>query len=136
MPMLTTLRMRLPVWPCHSPLRTRSENAAMRSSTACTSGTTSTPSTRIRSSFGARRATCSTARCSVTLIFSPLNIASMRSRRPHSSARSQQQAERLVGDAILRVVEVEAGGFGGQALAAPGIVGEELPQMHDCRIVS
>jgi hypothetical protein len=40
MPMLTTLRMRLPVKPCHAPLRTRSANAAMRSSTACTSGTT------------------------------------------------------------------------------------------------
>ena len=63
------------------------ENAAMRSSTACTSGTTSWPSTydaaRPR---GARSATCSTARSSVTLMCSPRNIASMRSRSPHSSA--------------------------------------------------
>ncbi len=35
---------------------------------------------------GARRATCSTARFSVTLIFSPRNMASMRARRPDSSA--------------------------------------------------
>ncbi len=47
MPMLITLRMRLPVNPVHAPLRTRSENAAMRPSTAWTSGTTSRPSTRM-----------------------------------------------------------------------------------------
>ena len=50
MPILTTLRMRLPVWPVHAPLRTRSEKAAILSSTACTSGTTFTPSTTIDSS--------------------------------------------------------------------------------------
>ena len=42
-PMLTTLRMRLPVWPFHSPLRTRSANLAILSSTAWTSGTTFLP---------------------------------------------------------------------------------------------
>ena len=47
MPMLTTLRMRLPVWPFHSPLRTRSQKSAIRSSTAWTSGTTFSPSTMI-----------------------------------------------------------------------------------------
>ena len=39
--------------------------------TAWTSGTTSSPSTMIDSAFGARRATCRTARFSVMLIFSP-----------------------------------------------------------------
>ena len=87
MPMLMTLRIGFPVAPVHSPPRTRSLKAAILSSTSCTAGTTSSPSTTIRSSLGARRATCSTARPSVTLIFSPRNIASMRSRRPHSSAR-------------------------------------------------
>ena len=38
MPMLTTLRMRLPVWPFHAPLRTRSEKSAILSSTAWTCG--------------------------------------------------------------------------------------------------
>ena len=42
----------------------------------------------------------------------------------------QQQLERLVGDAVLRVVEVDAGRLGRQPLAARGIVGEELAQMH------
>ena len=47
MPMLTTLRMRLPVWPFHAPLRTRSAKSAILSSTAWTSGTTFSPSTTI-----------------------------------------------------------------------------------------
>ena len=40
MPILTTLRIRLPVWPFHSPLRTRLEKSAILSSTAWTWGTT------------------------------------------------------------------------------------------------
>ena len=54
MPMLTTLRMRLPVWPVHSPERTASAKRAIRSSTAWTAGTTFSPSTTIVAS--ARRA--------------------------------------------------------------------------------
>ena len=87
MPMLTTLRIRLPVCPVHAPPRTRSAKSAIRSSTAWTSGTTFSPSTRIEAPRGARSATCSTARFSETLIFSPRNMASMRARRPQSSAR-------------------------------------------------
>ena len=45
MPMLTTLRIGLPVWPFHSPERTRSQNAPIRSSTSWTCLTTSSPST-------------------------------------------------------------------------------------------
>ena len=130
MPMLTTLRMRLPVWPVQAPLRTRSAKSAIWSSTAWTSGTTFSPSTMIVASRGARRATCSTARSSVTLIFSPRNMASIRSRRPHSSASCQQQPQRLVGDAVLGVVEVESDGLGGQALARARVVGEERAQVH------
>ena len=40
--------------------------------------------------LGARRATCSTARFSVTLIFSPRNMASMRARRPDSFANCKR----------------------------------------------
>ena len=57
---------------------------------------------------GARSATCSTARSSVTLIFSPRNIASMRSRSPARRASATSRREGLVGDPVLRVVEVEA----------------------------
>ena len=125
MPMLTTLRMRLPVWPFHAPLRTRFEKSAILSSTAWTSGTTFSPSTTIDAPRGARSATCRTARFSVTLILSPRNMASIASRRPDSSASRHEQLERLVGDAILRVVEIDAGRLGGQALAARRVIGEE-----------
>ena len=68
MPMLMTLRIGLPVCPFHSPLRTLVGEAAMRSSTSWTSGTTSSPSTTIDASRGMRSATWSTARSSVTLM--------------------------------------------------------------------
>src|SRR5207248_1244168 len=76
----------LPVWPRHSPPRTRSQNEAIRSSTSWTSLTTSTPSTTSERSRGIRSATWSTERFSETLIRSPRNIASRRSGTPHSSA--------------------------------------------------
>ena len=70
----------------HSPLRTRWANAAIRSNTSCTSGTTSWPSTNTCAPAGARSAVCSTARRSVVLIASPANIASRRASRPTSCA--------------------------------------------------
>ena len=86
MPMFTTFLMGLPVWPFQSPDRTRSQNALMRSSTSWTSLTTSTPSTMSELPFGIRSATCNTERFSDTLMRSPVNIFSVCSRRPDSSA--------------------------------------------------
>ena len=124
------LRIGLPVWPFHSPERTRSENAAMRSSDSCTSATTSTPSTTSDVPFGMRSATWRTERFSVMLIRSPRNIASVRSARPDSSASCEQEPQRLVGDAVLRVVEVEAGALGREPLAAGRVRGEQVAQME------
>jgi hypothetical protein len=62
--------------------------SAILSSTAWTAGTTFSPSTTIELPRAARSATCSTARFSVMLIFSPRNIASRRAARPASSARA------------------------------------------------
>ncbi len=90
--MLTTLRIRLPVCPFQAPLRTRLAKSLIASSTAWTSGTTFFPSTVIEAPRGARRATCKTARFSVTLILSPRNIASMRPRRSASSANPRKSA--------------------------------------------
>jgi hypothetical protein len=42
----------------------------------------------------------------------------------------QQQPERLIGDAVLRVVEVDADRLGGQAFAAARVVGEEAAQVQ------
>ena len=91
MPILITLRMRLPVWPFQAPLRTPSAKSAILSSTAWTSGTTFWPSCMMDAPRGARSATCSTARFSETLILSPRNMASMRSRRPDSLGELEQQ---------------------------------------------
>ena len=102
----------------------------MRSSTAWTSGTTFTPSTMMTASRGARRATCSTARSlgGVDLLAAEHRVDPLR--QAGSLGQLQQEAQRFVGDAVLGVVEVEADGFGGQALAPLGIVGEEGAEGH------
>ena len=86
MPMLITFLMLLPVCPFQAPLRTRSANSAILSEHGVHVRHDVFPSTVMLASRGARRATCSTARFSVMLIFSPRNIASMRAFRPDSSA--------------------------------------------------
>ena len=131
MPMLTTLRMRLPVWPSQRPLRTASAKAIMRSSTRVHLGddVDAVDDERRRPrACAARRAAPSASRC--VLMTSPRNIAAVRSRRPHASASSTRQPHRLVGDAVLRVVEVQAGGLEHEPLAAPGVGGEQLAQVH------
>ena len=107
-------------------------------STACTSGTTLWPSTSMRASAGARSATWSTARPSVRLIASPLYMASRRSASPHSRARATQQPDRLVGDPVLGVVQVQAAGLGGQPGAPLGVIPEQLAQVQvlDLLVVS
>ncbi len=42
----------------------------------------------------------------------------------------EKEAQRLVGDAVLRVVEVDADALGGQALAAGCVLGEQVAEMH------
>ncbi len=102
MPTLTTFLMRLPVWPVQAPERTRSAKSAILSSTACTAGTTFSPSTSITASRGARSAVCSTARCSVVLIFSPRNMAS---RSPKTSvAAASSRSSRSV-SSVTRCLE-------------------------------
>ncbi len=89
MPTLITFLMRLPVWPVQAPERTRSAKSLILSSTACTAGTTFSPSTSITASRGARSAVCSTARRSVMLIFSPRNMASLRPKTSVAAASSR-----------------------------------------------
>ena len=88
MPMLTTYLMRLPVKPRWTPLRTASAKAPIFESVALTSGITSLPSTNTFASGSTlRSAVWRTARFSVRLIFSPVNIRSISSLRPDASAR-------------------------------------------------
>ena len=46
-----------------------------------------------------------------------------------------EQVERLVGDAVFRVVEVEAHRLGRQALAASGVCGKEIAQVQRLDLV-
>lgn len=88
MPMLMTSVMGLPVYPFQSPFRTCWQNDFIFSRTLLTSGITSLPSTRMGVFDRFRRATCSTARFSVKLIFSPLNMRSRAASTPLDLARS------------------------------------------------
>src|ERR1700723_1609238 len=129
MPTLTTLRIRLPVWPFHSPLRTRLAKLAMWSSTACTLGTTFSPSTEMEASRGARRAMCNTARFSVRLIFLPTKHGVDSSSQAGLFGEFNQQFESFHRNAILRVVQKKANSLGSHKLAALWILGKELSQM-------
>ena len=102
MPMLTTVRIRSPVCPVHSPERTASAKRAILASTACTSATTSWPSTVSDASAGSRSAVCSTARSSLVLMCCPENIASMRSGSP---ARRASEASSGTVSRVMRFLE-------------------------------
>ena len=80
-------------------------------------------------SLGARSATCRTARPSEILIFSPANIASDAFLQARLLGQLDQQAQRLVGDAVFRIIEIDADILHSQPFAARGVFGEELAQM-------
>ena len=131
MPMLITVLIRSPVAPRHSPLRTRSAKALIRARTSWTSGTTfvtapSSPTGPSTVPAGARRATCSTARCSLVLIGSPPNIASRRAVTPAAPATAMQRRQHLVGDALLGVVDAQVADLDDVARGPTRVVGEQL----------
>ena len=129
MPMLTTLRIGLPVWPRHSPERTRSQKAAIRSSVSCTSLTTSTPSTTQRAvaRHPQRHVQHGAVLGDVDVLAGEHRFAALGDAALAGQLAEQQQ--RLVGDPVLGEVEVEAGALGDQALAALGVGGEEVAQV-------
>ncbi len=86
--MLTTVVSGFPLTPVNSPLRTFRANSYICSRTAQTWGTMSCPSKVREADFGSRSAVCRTERPSVTLIFSPWNMASRRASTPVCSARA------------------------------------------------
>ena len=111
MPMLTTLRMRLPVYPCHSPVRTRRAKSDILSNTACTSGTTSL--TIDEDALVPRRAQRHVQHGAVLgdvdLIAAEHGVDALAQAALRGEV--QQQTQRLVGDAVLGVVQVQASRF-------------------------
>ena len=77
-----------------------------------------------------RSATCSTERFSETLIRSPREHRLGPLGQPRLLGQRHQQLERLVGDPVLGVVQEQPRALGRQPLAAGGVGGEQLAQMH------
>ena len=76
-----------------------------------------------------RRATCSTARSSETLIALAAEHRVDALAQPALVGELEQQAHRLVGDAVLRVVEVQARRLEANRSARRGIAREQLAQV-------
>ena len=65
----------------------------------------------------------------------PENIASRRCSRPRRAGQVDQQLQRLAGDAVLAVVDVEVADGERQLAAALGIFGEQLAEMFVADLV-
>jgi len=50
--------------------------------------------------------------------------------QPARVGQSDEKTDRLIRDAVLRVIEGQAGGLHGEALAARRVVGEQRSQVH------
>src|SRR5438128_9586523 len=129
MPMLMTLRMRLAVCPFHAPLRTRLAKSVIWSSTAWTWSTTFSPSTTIDVPLGAQGDVQDRSPLRHVDPLSPEHGVDPRA-QAGCLRQLEEEPQRLVGDAMLRVIEVDAHRLRRQALAAPGVVREEPAQMQ------
>ena len=92
MPMLTTSVIGWPSAPRTRPSRTSAAKLSILSRVPITSGMTSWPSTMTGLPEKLRSAVCRTARFSVTLIFSPANIASRLASTPQALASATSAA--------------------------------------------
>ena len=106
MPMLMTLRMRLPVWPFQAPLRTRLEKSAILSSTAWTCGhhVLAIDDDRCSSRRAQGHVQDSAVFRDVDLLAPEHGVDALA--QSGFLGELQEQLERFVGDAILRVIEV------------------------------
>ena len=130
MPMLMTLRMRLPVCPFHSPLRTRLAEVGHLVEHGVDLG---------HNVFAIDDDGCSFRRAQGHVQDRPLLrdvdlLAAKHGVDSRSQARLlgqlQEKLEGFVGDAVLRVVQEEPRSLGRHPLAALGVIREELAQMQ------
>ena len=129
MPTLITLRMRLPVCPFHAPLRTRSANSAMRSSTRVDvrHHVPAVENDRLATRRPQRHMQHGAVLGDIDPVAAKHGV-DVRA-QPRLLGQLQQQRNRRVGHAILRIVEIDPCRLRGQALAAARIVGEQLLQL-------
>ena len=118
MPMLTTARIRSPVCPVHAPLRTRSAKSAIRSSTSWTSCRTSCPSTSspLVARVAQRDVQDGAVLGGVDVLAAEHRLGALA--QPGALGQRHEQPDRLAGQPVLRVVEVQVAGPAGQLLAA------------------
>ena len=130
MPMLMTFRMRLPVWPFHSPLRTRSEK--------CRHLVQHGVDFR-HDIFAVHQDGGILGRAQGDVqhgaVFRDVDFLAAEHRvdlRAQTGflGQLQQQLERLVRDAVFGIIQKKSGGLGGQSFAAFGVVGEQFSQMQ------
>ena len=138
MPMLTTVRIRRPVAPIHSPSRTRSANSPMRSSTSWTSGTTlsTAPSVADRAEHRVavgpqgdvehRPVLGDVDPLAAEHRFAPLGDAGR-------AGDGEQGGEHGVVDALLGVVDAQVADRDEVAIGAAGVGGEQLAEMGGSR---
>ena len=134
MPMLTTVRIGLPVAPSQMPLRTRSANSPIAPSTSWTSGTTL--ATRAVGADGADHRAAIGAQGDVQhgAVLGDVDplAAEHRVAALDDSGRAgdgEQGDEHGVVDALLRVVDAQVADGDEVALGAPRIGGEQLAQV-------
>ncbi len=129
MPMLTTVRMRLPVAPVHVPSRTCSAKAPARSSTSWTSATTSWPSSSMVDV--ARRAQGDveggTALGDVDRLTGEHRIAAFGDAGGRGDV--EQRSEHGVVDALLGVVDAQVPDLEQVALGSTRIGGEQFGEV-------
>ncbi len=115
--------------PFHRPSRTLSANSAIRPSTSCTAGTTSTPLTLIDLLLrGAQRdVQDGTVLGDVDLLAGEHRVDVVA--QTGLFGEVEQRPHRLGLDPVLRIVEVDPDGIGGEALSTIGVRGEQLPQV-------
>ena len=66
----------------------------------------------------------------MTLIRSPANIASRRSQTPRLLGERDEQSNRLLGDAVLRVVEEQPRSLGREPLGPSRVAVEEIAKVR------
>src|SRR5712664_434834 len=140
-PMLTTFRIRFPVWPFQRPSRTRVANAWP--SSVPDAGRELGHAVEHRVHFGDHVLAVDENRLvagrpeghvehravlgHVDLLAAEHGVDALA--QPGLLGELDEETERLVGHAVLRVVEVQADALDRQALAATRVVGEELAEM-------
>ena len=137
MPMFTTVSTRLPVTPVQDPSRTAVANAAILSSTSCTSWSTSCPSTVSGRGGHEAGAVLRAAQRGVQhrAVLGDVDVLAGDHRRrsgPGTStvaATSSRCAEDLLRHEVLREVDGEVGRLEGVALGAARVVGEPAAEV-------